>query len=407
MKLVEQLRSQQLPAPDALLDGLAEAFPLIEKMAETPQDPEWHAEGNVRIHTELVIEELYGVLENEGADLDASGRLSLILGAALHDIGKTLTTREEERERRMRIVSPRHTERGRSFCAPRMPILGLSGSETKAVLSVIGRHHAPKSLVMRDAPPSAWFRLSRSIEPRLIYLFELADIRGRRLAGGDDSEAFDILELYREGAKEAGVWRNSDPYAEWRDRILEQVPVPAVSYVLNEAIRDFEAGRIFTPEEAVARTFEHRDEHAEVVVTCAPSGSGKSTWVERNCSDFVRVSLDEIREKLTGNRADQSRNGEVMQLAKEQLRVGLRAKKRIVWDATTIRADGRSMVVDLAHDYHAATRIVAFACPPELILERNRNRQNSVRANVLQRQLDRLQWPEIWEAHEVETASSC
>ncbi|MFT5465448.1 MAG: putative kinase [Verrucomicrobiales bacterium] len=402
MKIVDQIRNQQLLAPSDLLDALTEAFPLIERMAETPQEPEWHAEGNVRIHTERVIEELYGVLENEGADLAASERLALILGAALHDIGKTLTTREEEREGKMRIVSPRHTERGRSFCAPRMPILGLSGQEAKTVLSVIGRHHAPKSLVMRNAPTSAWWRLSRSIEPRLIYLFELADMRGRDVAGGDDSEAFEILELYREGAKEAGVWRVTDPYADWRERIRGLVPETALDYVLSEAIRDFEVGRIFTPDEAVTRTFEHRENHGEVLVTCAPSGSGKSTWVEKNCADFERVSLDQIREELTGNRADQSKNGEVMQLAKERLRVGLRAKKRLVWDATTIRTDGRAMVIDLAHDYHAATRIVAFGCAPDLLLARNRARKNPVQSKILERQLDRLQWPEIWEAHEVE-----
>lgn len=402
MKIVEQIRNQQLPAPADLLDALTEAFPLIERLTETPQDPEWHAEGNVRIHTERVVEELYCVLSNEGADLDASKRLTMILGAALHDIGKALTTTEEERDGVMRVVSPFHTERGRSYCAPRMPLLGLTAQEMKTALSIIGRHHAPKSLVMREAPVSAFWKLSRSIDPRLIYLFELADMRGREVAGGDDSEAFAILDLFRQAAEDAGAWGDVDPYKPWRERIADEVPAAAENYVVNEAIRDFEAGRIFTPEEAIARTYQHRENHSNVIVSCAPSGSGKSTWIDRCCADFDRVSLDEIREEITGSRSDQSQNGKVMQLAKERLRVSLRAKRNAVWDATTIRSEMRGMVVDLAHDYHAATKIVAFACPPGWVMKRNRTREHSVREKVLERQLQRLQWPEVWEANEVE-----
>ncbi|MEM1296175.1 MAG: AAA family ATPase [Verrucomicrobiota bacterium] len=398
--LVEQLHSGERPDPAAVLDDLARIFPLIERMEETPQDPEWHAEGNVRIHVERVIAETYLVLENEGADCNPNEQLTLILGAALHDIGKTLTTKEEERDGKLRIVSPFHTDRGRSYVAPRLPALGLTPEVAKNVLGIIGRHHAPKSLIKRDAPVSAYFRLARSLPPRLVYLIELADLRGREMDGPDD--AFETLELFRLGAEEADAWETDDPYHEWRETIFGEVDENP-QYVLDEAIRDFEAERIHHPHGAIARTYEWRKNHPEVVLTCAPSGSGKSTWIDRHCPDHERISLDEIREELTGDRLDQSRNGEVLQLAKQRLRQHLRDRKRIVWDATTIRRDGRSMVIDLAHDYHAATRIVAFATPPSVIAGRNRNRKHAVPKGIIERQFDRLQWPEVWEAHHVQT----
>ncbi len=398
---IGQIRAGTLPPPGELLDGLADVFPLIARMAQTPQDAEWHAEGDVRVHTERVIAETYAVLESEGADLPGEDRLTLILSAALHDIGKTLTTREEERDGKLRIVSPFHSDRGRSYVAPLLPLLELDPATNHDVLGLIGRHHAPKSLVKGDAPVSAYFRLARSVRPRLIFLLELADLRGRELASPNPHDsAFETLELFRMAAEESGAWNDSDPYAGWRAQIAAEVDANA-DYVLDEGIRDYEARRIHTPQEAVARTFEWRDHHPEVIVTCAPSGSGKSTWIEQNCPEHERISLDEIREELTGGRHDQSRNGEVLQLAKKRLRQHLRDKKRIVWDATTIRRDGRSMVVDLAHNYHAATRIVAFACTPEIISRRNRKRKHPVPEEVIARQFDRLQWPEVWEAHQV------
>ena len=42
--------------PSALLDFMEPMFPLIGQMVSTPQDAEWHAEGDVRRHTEWVLD---------------------------------------------------------------------------------------------------------------------------------------------------------------------------------------------------------------------------------------------------------------------------------------------------------------------------------------------------------------
>lgn len=116
------------------------------------------------------------------------------------------------------------------------------------------------------------------------------------------------------------------------------------------------------------------------------------------------MSLDEIREEITGRRDDQSKNGQVMQLAKERLREELRKPNgRVVWEATSLRSDFRSMVLGLGYDYHAATRLVCFPCDPDELLSRNRSRKHAIPTSVLQKQLDSLEWPEACEAHLVET----
>lgn len=76
--------------------------PEIEQMRQTPQNPEWHAEGDVWTHTKLIIQHL---LESDEWQLsEPDNRTILFLAALLHDIGKTVCTRTEEG----RITSPNH-----------------------------------------------------------------------------------------------------------------------------------------------------------------------------------------------------------------------------------------------------------------------------------------------------------
>lgn len=69
---------------------------LLSNFKETVQDPEWHEEGNVFIHTQYVLDEVYKLLNNEAKHLSSDHKLSLILAAVLHDIGKPLVTKAKE-----------------------------------------------------------------------------------------------------------------------------------------------------------------------------------------------------------------------------------------------------------------------------------------------------------------------
>ena len=52
-----------------------------------PQDPKWHPEGDVWIHTLLVLDEAAKLRKN-----DEKNDLELMYGALCHDFGKPLTT---------------------------------------------------------------------------------------------------------------------------------------------------------------------------------------------------------------------------------------------------------------------------------------------------------------------------
>lgn len=110
------------------------------------------------------------------------------------------------------------------------------------------------------------------------------------------------------------------------------------------------------------------------------------------------VSLDEMRAQAT-RRDDQRANGQILHRARDQLRAHLRAKERVVWDATSLRRDFRDKLAELARDYGALVTVVAFQQRESEYAARNRGRSVAVPASVLARQMGHMQWPELDEAH--------
>ncbi len=78
----------------------------ISDMAGVMQDPIHHAEGDVAIHTQRVINSVTSLPEYE--TLTEREQQILWISALLHDVEKRSTTREEEG----RIVSPGHARKG-------------------------------------------------------------------------------------------------------------------------------------------------------------------------------------------------------------------------------------------------------------------------------------------------------
>ncbi|HAV63808.1 MAG TPA: polynucleotide adenylyltransferase [Verrucomicrobiales bacterium] len=108
-------------------------FPELAALDGTPQDPEWHPEGDVFIHTCHCCDAL-ATLDGWLA-ADDETKCALMLAVLTHDLAKPQTTHEAERDGRLRIVSPGHEEQ--------------SGPLAEAFLS---RINAPKAIRERVVP---------------------------------------------------------------------------------------------------------------------------------------------------------------------------------------------------------------------------------------------------------------
>jgi predicted kinase len=399
-KFLQQVLAGATPSIDEFVDILGDRFPLLREYQSTPQDCQWHAEGNLHIHTGMVLNETYKILQTEATHLDRDRRLSLILGALLHDIYKPITTKEQEIAGKIRLVTPQHAIKGRSYLALKLMGLDLPYSIVENTLSLVGYHHEPKQLVTQHKSPGEYQKLARLSEPELLYWLELADIRGRECS--DREQQLEIVEMYGLSARKYQAWQGfGAEYQPWRayfKRELADWNQDTRDLVFAQAIARYEAGKIFDPESELARSSSYRDAFPQVVITFGVSGSGKSTWIEQNLGDHTVISLDTLRAKIASSRSDQSQNSKVIQVAQEQLKTLLRSQSRIVWDATSLSYDFRQQVISISRQYGALITLIIFHCPETIYQERNRQRRHSIPEEVLLQQIQSLEFPELDES---------
>ena len=87
---------------------VAKYYPELQALEATPQEPEWHPEGNVWIHTNLVVDQAAKLIRQSHRRFTPDDALTVMLGALCHDFGKPLVTKVEDG----RIRSKGHEDAG-------------------------------------------------------------------------------------------------------------------------------------------------------------------------------------------------------------------------------------------------------------------------------------------------------
>ena len=155
------------------------------------------------------------------------------------------------------------------------------------------------------------------------------------------------------------------------------------------------------PEEAIARRYPYLKSFPRLVILSGPSGAGKSRWIQTHLKDHRVISLDDLREEYSKNRGDQGDNSFILSKARDQLKQYLRSHDKVVWDATNLKKDFRSAISQLGFNYHALVTLVVLHVPQSVIYEGNASRDYQVCRQVLQNQLDLLEWVDDREAHQI------
>ncbi|MFE9095983.1 RNA ligase family protein [Streptomyces sp. NPDC007264] len=166
-----------------------------------------------------------------------------------------------------------------------------------------------------------------------------------------------------------------------------------------EARGAYAEGRIAGVAEAVAATWRRRSgAFPKLVQTVGPAGSGKSTFARALPGVDAYVSLDELR-AARGERADQRANQEVLREGLDRLGRALALGGSVVWDATSLTRQQRSLVHAVAHRHDALITHAVVLVDEEELIRRNARREHPVPPEVLTAQLRRFRPPYPGDAH--------
>ncbi|MBE2215408.1 MAG: polynucleotide adenylyltransferase [Opitutaceae bacterium] len=160
--------------------GWLRHFPELAAIDGTPQDPEWHPEGDVFTHTAHCCDALVALpaWREAGPEL----RRVLMFAVLGHDFGKPATTHRALKHGSERWVSPGHAETGGPLTAAFLERLGSPLELRPQVQALVENHHAHTNFPAEGPSASAVRRLARRLAPatidQLLVVME-ADHRGR------------------------------------------------------------------------------------------------------------------------------------------------------------------------------------------------------------------------------------
>ncbi|MGW6506313.1 RNA ligase family protein [Streptomyces niveus] len=269
----------------------------------------------------------------------------------------------------------------------------LGMARARRVADLVGLHGALHRPFPDDERRSGLARMALAADLRVLHAVAAA-----RAADAQAREQVDWSALH---AEDAGLLDGGPPAAlrTGLRSALDGLGADAVARCWAQARDAWVDGRLTTVEEAVAATWRWRaGNFPSLIQLVGPSGSGKSTFVGGLTGVGTRVSLDELRE-TRGSRADQRANGDVLRDGLDRLDRALAAGGTVVWDATSLNRQQRSLVGAVAHRRDAfVTHAVLLVDEAELV-RRNGVRQHPVPPDVLAGQLHRFVPPYPGDAH--------
>ncbi|TAK12240.1 MAG: polynucleotide adenylyltransferase [Acidobacteria bacterium] len=227
-------------------------FPEIKALVGCEQEPEWHPEGDVWVHTLLVVDQARTRID----DLDRGRAAAIMLGAVCHDLGKPMTTVFKDG----RIRSPGHEEAG---VEPAMRVLDtlnvhtLDGYDVRHTVAGLTAHHLKPGMFHKSKTPvtdGAFRRLAQKVDLELLARLAKSDCLGR--PGPFDCSAMD---WFLDRARALGV-EHAPPAPIVLGRHLLDLgvrPGPAVGVLLKKIYERQLDGEITNLEQglAVAKNF--------------------------------------------------------------------------------------------------------------------------------------------------------
>ena len=354
-----------------------EVFPVLEHAKTTPQDPRWHAEGDVWTHTKMVLRELVQLPDYATASDDE--RVTLFLSALLHYIAKYSTTVVDPETGA--IGKPGHSRKGSVDARIALWTADAPFDQREQICRLVAKHQLPFHAVQGSRSgktAEAIIReLSWEMDLRLLATLAEADMKGRECLDPANQESGLInVELFREMAREDGCFGRPRAFADDHTR---------VSYFRGVQLH---------PDYAY-----HQEPGSVVTVMAGLPASGKNSWVEAHRRDLPVVSFDDAREELRLTYGDN--DGAAAHLVIDRAKALLRKKEPFVWNATNVNPQLRQKALDLLFSYGAEVEIVYLEVLRKELFQRNARRDTTLSNAKLEQMLLKWEVPLPTESHRV------
>ncbi len=183
-------------------------FPELKALVGCPQEPAWHPEGDVWVHTLQAVDVAAGLV----GDLPRPRQVAVMLAVLCHDLGKPLTTAHIGG----RIRSFDHEDRGvppTERLLDALNVRTMDGYDVRAQVKAIVADHLKPGLFAQDrdrVTDGAFRRLARKCDLDLLYRVAKADTLGRRAPGAPEPRA-EGQEWFREKVERLKVAHGPPP----------------------------------------------------------------------------------------------------------------------------------------------------------------------------------------------------
>jgi predicted kinase len=358
--------------PEKALEMVAKSlFKLISILNKTPQDPIFHAEGDVWTHTQMVVHAL--MKGSYWAQASHTTKIILFWGSIFHDSGKPAVTKTDETGK---ITSHGHSRAGATIAREWLYYAKVSRDVRESICSLITYHQSPFWLFERENSSKEAHKISLTTRPLDLFALAEADALGRICP--------DIKNLFDKLALSKLVFEDND--------ILE-----APKLFPNDESRV----QYFSTEERWVDFQAHPSQGSRVTIMSGLPGAGKDTWLKNNSPHLPVISLDKIRHTLGINPSQNQ--GKAIQEARELARQYLREGTDFAWNATNLTQKVRTPLLSLLYNYDAHTTCVYLEPTYDVLLHQNNNRKSAIPKEALLKMIRFFEPPTLKDFHKIHT----
>ncbi|MEM6263485.1 MAG: HD domain-containing protein [Bacteroidota bacterium] len=358
----------------------------IDELKATPQNPMFHAEGNVYNHTVMVLEQFLTHADKFG--LDEAEKEVMYWACVLHDIGKPEVTRK---------VNGRWSSRGHERAGlhiARNILLQhpeISAHQRKRIMDLVKWHQIPLRWGLKGEGLSTYQWLATWTDIRLLAIFFYFDIHGRicvdkeKVCGLANDLIHNIVPKIESSIgtfEEIQQGYNNSCYSK-KDALWNTLCNK--EYRLLEKILKIDMKEVQPP-------------NGECVITIGPPKAGKTAYVQQHFPEHKYLKMEDF-----GVNLDQTPEEPLdVVTVKYALSFHMNRQNKLVLDGTNLLATNREKIATFFRESGYAVRYCIFEPSLDAMFQANLTSPNPHTEAQLKEAFELLDFPHPWEAHHLE-----